>query len=138
MSFTTIAYSTLPDDAKMIRTAVFEVEQGFYDEYDEIDSIATHLVMYDGDTPIACCRHFVGENCHLIGRLAVMKSHRGLGIGKKMMQECERSILACGGKKAMLHAQLRAKEFYEKCGYTPACEPDDEQGCPHIWMQKEL
>lgn len=37
---------TLCEEAKLIREEVFEKEQGFLDEFDEIDEIAKHLVFY--------------------------------------------------------------------------------------------
>ena len=35
-------------------------------------------------------------------------------------------------------AQIRVQKFYEKNGYTPVGEPCDDEGCPHIWMEKLL
>lgn len=37
-----------------------------------------------------------------------------------------------------LHAQCRVKSFYEKLGYTEFGEIDDDEGCPHIWMNKQI
>ena len=34
--------------------------------------------------------------------------------------------------------QEQAKEFYKKQGYQEYGDTDSEQGCPHIWMYKNL
>ena len=51
-------YDFLSDDAKMIRESVFMKEQGFENEFDEIDDIAIHIVLYDNKNPVATCRIF--------------------------------------------------------------------------------
>ena len=38
----------------------------------------------------------------------------------------------------MLDAQARAAGFYEKAGFCTCGEPFDEEGCPHIRMEKDL
>ena len=40
-------YDYLPESSKLIRQTVFVEEQGFVNEIDEIDEIATHIVLYD-------------------------------------------------------------------------------------------
>ena len=55
-------FDKLPDEAVKIRTLVFVEEQGFKDEFDSIDEIATHIVMFDGDNPVAVGRFFPSEN----------------------------------------------------------------------------
>lgn len=42
------AYDFLPEDAKRIREAVFMKEQGFKNEFDDIDLLALHLILYAG------------------------------------------------------------------------------------------
>jgi predicted GNAT family N-acyltransferase len=123
-----------------IRKEVFVTEQGFVDEFDEIDGISSHILIFDGDLPVATCRVFPSENkgeFH-IGRLAVIKTYRRLGVGKRILGEAEAHILAQGGTRITLHSQCSAREFYEKCGYTPFGELEYEQGCPHIGMEKLL
>ena len=39
-----LIYDTLPDEAAEIRRAVFVEEQGFHNEFDEIDKRAKHIV----------------------------------------------------------------------------------------------
>ena len=58
-------------------------EQGFQNEFDDIDSTATHLVLFDGDVPAAVCRFFPGEEpgVYIFGRLAVRKDYRGRHLG---------------------------------------------------------
>lgn len=55
-------YDKQPDEEVKIRTLVFVEEQGFKDEFDSIDETATHLVMFDGDNPVAVGRFFPSEN----------------------------------------------------------------------------
>lgn len=40
-------YEYLAEDAKMIRQRVFMQEQGFVDEFDDIDLQATQIVLHD-------------------------------------------------------------------------------------------
>ena len=135
--------NNLPDCAKTIRQVVFEDEQGFVDEFDETDEIATHFVMFDEDEiPVATCRVFRDEsannNAYILGRLAVYKEYRHNNIGSLLMQEAEKYVHKIGGKSIALHAQCQASGFYGKNGYVEHGEIDDEQGCPHVWMEKTL
>ena len=55
----TVIYESIPKQAKEIRQKVFVDEQGFQNEFDDIDEAATHIVMFDEDKiPIATCRIF--------------------------------------------------------------------------------
>lgn len=129
-------YNSLPDSAKRIRETVFMQEQGFVDEFDALDEVATHLVAFDGDIPAAVCRIWLAENGYRVGRLAVLKEKRGTGLGAAMLAESERYVRTLGGHSISLHAQCRAERFYRKCGYTPYGEIDYDEGVEHIHMRK--
>ncbi len=135
-----ICYDTLPEEAVQIREEVFMREQGFQEEFDEIDGRAVHLVLYCDGSPAAVCRFYQdrmnGE--YLIGRLAVRKAYRGKGIGAVLLSEAEKEIERRGGRMAALHAQRQAQPFYEKQGYAAYGETDFDEGCPHVWMKKRL
>lgn len=131
----------LPVDAEKIRTEVFIDEQGFQNEYDEIDSIAAHVVLYDSqDVPVATCRVFFDSNLksYVIGRLAVLKKHRGENLGTNVVKAAEEYIRKNGGHSVILHAQCRVSNFYQKLGYVSYGEVEDDEGCPHIHMRKQL
>lgn len=134
-------YDFLSDDAKMIRKKVFMDEQGFENEFDDTDKIASQIVMYnENEEPIATCRIFAGseKSQFIFGRLAVIRPYRGMNIGTKMIREAEKLVLKKGGTSMLLHAQCRVKSFYEKLGYTEFGDIEDDEGCPHIWMSKLL
>lgn len=133
-------YDALPDEAKFIRITVFVEEQGFKEEFDTDDNISTHLVMFDGDKPVATGRFYFdnGKQEYMIGRLAVLKEYRGQGLGGEIVKEAERLIKAKGGTSASLHSQCRAQSFYEKLGYEAFGESDFDEDCPHQWMKKVL
>lgn len=134
-------YNYLPEDAKRIRQMVFLEEQGFQNEFDDIDEAATHIVMYDqNNEPIATCRVFEGEEkgAYILGRLAVIKEYRGKHIGSEMVEEAEKTVISKGGKSLCLHAQCRVKEFYAKSGFVEYGQEDEDEGCPHIWMKKQF
>ena len=51
-----VFYKELIEDAKMIRQKVFVEEQGFENEFDDIDQRSLHLVVYQDNEPIGCAR----------------------------------------------------------------------------------
>ena len=55
-------FTTLPQDAKNIRIEVFMKEQGFENEFDEIDNLCHHIVAFDEGKPIGTCRFFKENN----------------------------------------------------------------------------
>ena len=131
-------FHSLPPHAAEIRNTVFVEEQGFVDEFDEIDQVATHLVLYDGEIPAGVCRVFVQEGIWLLGRFAVMKAYRGKGNGSLLLRGAEEAVRSMGGTSLTLHAQCQASPFYQKNGYTPFGDIEYEQDCPHIAMRKDL
>ena len=133
-------FNSLPSDAMLLRRTVFVQEQGFADDEDAIDAIATHLVVYDSEVPIATCRLFAqGEDgAFALGRFCVSKEMRGRGIGQRLLSAAEREIAAQGGRLIVLHSQLHAQRFYEKLGFVPEGEIEYEQGQPHRYMTKTV
>lgn len=136
-----VIYNNIPDCARDIRKKVFTDEQGFQNEFDETDHVATHIVLYDQDgLPVATCRVFwdTSMDSHILGRLAVLKEYRGKNIGSMMVREAEQYVRTQNGKCLTLHAQCRVAGFYQKSGFTEFGEIGEEEGCPHIWMRKYL
>ena len=67
----TVIYKNLPACARELRQKVFVKEQGFRDEFDEIDATAVHLVLFaDDGAPAATCRIFRSEEekTYILGR----------------------------------------------------------------------
>ena len=141
MNIKVIEFDILPQDSKDIREEVFVKEQGFEEEFDTIDNRALHFVAYDElSRPLGTCRVFTedSEVIFYLGRLAVIKEFRAIGIGRELIMAAEDAVRARGGEYIHLHSQKRAMEFYKKCAYTEFGEVDFEEGCPHIWMKKHL
>lgn len=135
--FTTKIYNYLPKEALSLREEVFLVEQGFEREKDEIDDIATHLVVYDNDVTIATARLYATDG-YVVGRICVKKGYRGRGLGGVLLATAEKIAKDKGGTTIRLHAQLRAKEFYERYGYKAYGDIEYEEWCEHIWMKKTI
>ena len=86
---------SLPLEAIDIRQKVFVEEQGFQNEFDEIDKRATHFVVFDRtNTPLATCRLFMEEEsgAYILGRVAVVKEGRGKGIGSFIVRTVEEYV----------------------------------------------
>ena len=135
------SFTSLPKEASDIRKKVFVEEQGFQNEFDDIDNVATHFVMFDdNEVPIATCRAFFNEkeNLYILGRIAVSKEHRGQNLGRIIIEEAEKHIKEKEGKEIRIHAQCRVVAFYEKLGYIPFGETDYDESRPHVWMKKEI
>lgn len=122
-----------------VREKVFVEEQGFsLDlEFDEIDAISKHLEYIVEDKVVATCRIFIEDDEHVYhcGRICVLKEYRSLGLGSKIMEEVKHKVVALGGKEIVLSAQMQAKPFYKKCGFTSYGDIHYDEGCPHIMMK---
>lgn len=134
-------FTYLPDGAKKIREEVFIHEQGFENEYDETDLVAAHILVYgENGAPVGTCRVFWdnGLNSHILGRLAVLREHRGKGFGIKLVEAAAEYVRQSGGAVLTLHAQCRSKGFYEKLGFKEFGDIEYDEGCPHIKMKKNI
>ena len=133
-------YKDIPDEARNIREEVFIKEQGFLEEYDEIDNSATHFVYFYKGVPVGTLRLFTLDNPkdYILGRLAVLKNYRNFKIGTILVESAIDYAKEKNGEKIILHSQLHAKDFYKKLGFSEYGEIEYEEDCPHIWMEKIL
>jgi len=143
MNYTHTWQIGIPSDAAMVRTEVFVDEQGFPAEIelDELDKTALHIVLYQHSAPIATGRILqLSETEFRLGRIAVLQARRKSGIGAQIMQLMEQRAQELGAKKILLSAQLRTKEFYEKCGYTAVSNGKIylDHHVEHINMEKSI
>ena len=124
-----------------IREEVFIKEQGFQNEFDEIDEIAEHIVLYSEDDPVGCGRIYPDQKkqgiWHL-GRVAIRKPYRKCGYGKVILGALEIQAKDLGAMTMQLSAQVQAIPFYEICGYHTIGEEYMDEHVPHRTMQKIL
>ena len=137
------------EDAKLIREKVFMDEQGFQNEFDQIDQDPhmIHVVAYDAGKPIGCARVFPiqlepglenVDGAWVFGRLAVLPDHRGRGLGSQLLAYSEAAAKEHGATTMHLHAQCVAQPFYEKSGYKAYGPIEFDEHVEHQWMEKQL
>lgn len=129
------------EDAKMIRQTVFVDEQGFEEEFDTIDDIAWHVLIYQDGKPVGVGRTFPKEKnstTYIIGRVAVVKELRKTGLGALVIQYLEETAKKQGATRIELSSQCTAESFYKHIGYTSIGDVYLDQFAPHIKMIKEI
>lgn len=124
-----------------IRRTVFIDEQNV-DEAIEMDGLeheGIHVLLTHDGTPAGCARIMVNGPVGKIGRVAVLKAFRGLGLGKAVMEECARILKATPGvTEARLGAQTYAIPFYEGLGYRVDGDEYIDANIPHRPMVMTL
>ncbi|UMT79087.1 GNAT family N-acetyltransferase [Staphylococcus roterodami] len=130
------------EDCFAIRKKVFVEEQGVPEEneIDDYESISIHLIGYDQDNqPIATARiRPIDEKVVKIERVAVIKSYRGAGIGRKLMQAVDSLAKDEGYENVTMHAQCHAIPFYESLNFKKRGNIFLEEGIEHVEMMKKL
>ena len=124
-----------------IRKAVFVDEQGIAlaEDIDGLDDVATQLIATDAGTPIGTARLLEKGSTGKIGRLAVLKPHRGKGIGAAIIRAALKELSARAHiREARLGAQIDAIAFYEALGFSPVGDPFLDAGLPHQEMVRRL
>lgn len=130
------------EDAFSVRREVFCREQGYeeVEEFDAIDREAQHVVVYENGQPTATGRLYRTEEpgAWRIGRVAVRKSHRGMGLGAVIMEQMLKRAGQLKAEKLELDAQCRAMGFYQKFGFEAVGDEHMDGTIPHKKMQRIL
>lgn len=132
------SWDTNKDALSYIRRKVFIEEQNVPEalEWDEYDNHCIHILVTDDNSkPVATGR--MKDDGH-IGRMAVLKEYRKLGIGRKILNELISLAIKKNLKKIYLHAQTTAIPFYQQQGFETCSEEFMDAGIPHKSMQREL
>lgn len=132
--------NSLNTDGYNLRVKTFVEEQGFAMEIEindnEDDYI--HCYLYKESILVGYLRYIVNNEIVHIGRVCVDKDYRGNGIGSLLFMHIENELSQKGYKNIEIHSQLRAKAFYQKCGYKEIGNIFLEDEVQHIKMIKEL
>ena len=127
-----------------MRRMVFINEQGVSeaDEVDGKDKDAVHLLAVDLIGFVGAARVLRLDQMEnptvKIGRVCVLRDHRGKGIGEAILEQCHKSARSLGATRAILGAQVSALAFYERLGYRAYGEVFDDAGIDHRMMEKTL
>ncbi len=71
-------------------------------------------------------------------QVAVALAYQGTGIGKYLVNFCEKTAIEHGFKSIRLHARITAVPFYKYMNYTTVGDMFKEVGIPHYEMEKTL
>ncbi|MGW2019294.1 GNAT family N-acetyltransferase [Streptomyces sp. NPDC001927] len=134
-----------------VRREVFVVEQNVPQEieYDAYDATAVHvLAVREDGLPLGTGRLLHGADAAgktggdasvgSLGRLAVSKAARGLGVGAALVRAIEDAARERGLTAVDLHAQTHALGFYERLGYEVYGPEFPDAGIPHRAMRRAL
>jgi predicted GNAT family N-acyltransferase len=125
-------------DAGRIRELVFVREQGVPPalEMDDQDALCDHALAYaDDGTAIATGRLLPDGH---IGRMAVLKEWRGIGVGALVLRVLVDQARARRHASAQLNAQVYAAGFYRRYGFEVSGPEFMDAGIAHVPMQLDL
>jgi predicted GNAT family N-acyltransferase len=129
------------EKAKTMRVKIFVEEQGVpiedeFDQFDVLGDACQHILVFHEGEPVGTGRlRFVGEYGKL-ERICITKEYRKYGLGRVIIESLEEIARQAGTTRYKLHAQVQASGFYKKLGYTETSDIFDEDGIPHVIMEK--
>ena len=124
-----------------LRRTIFIDEQGVDEalEMDGLDDHATLIVLYVDQTAIGCARYRVLGDKVKVERVGILKEYRRQGLGEHIMTFVEEQIKEyTKAQWITLNAQLTAKDFYLRLGYSPIGDIFMEANIEHQKMIKEI
>lgn len=126
------------DAIRSIRETVFVHEQQvpLELEWDEADKSAYHvLAVSSAGAAIGTARLLADAH---IGRMSVLASWRGRGVGSALLEHLLDVARRRGFTEVFLSAQVHALEFYRRHGFECRGEPYLEAGIPHRAMARHI
>ena len=137
VNITQVSWREVENYLREVRQVVFVEEQAVAPdfEWDDLDAGAIHILALSDNQPIACLRII---DYHKIGRMAVLKEWRGMGLGSALLLEAVAVCKNYGSKSIHLSAQTHAIEFYRKAGLKVTSVEYCDVQIPHVDMQLDL
>ena len=141
------------DEVYALRHQVFVIGQDVPEdlERDDLDATAEHALARLDGAVVGTGRLIDGrtdEDGRLepgtsgqvgtIGRMAVHEQARGTGTGRALLDLLVARAAEKGLPLVELHAQVHARGFYERAGFTPFGEVYLEAGIEHLGMRRAL
>ena len=130
-----VSWSERRAEIVSVRRVVFIEEQNVPEslELDGKDPDCRHVLACDNSgAPVGTARINASGR---IGRMAVLREYRRLGIGREILHV----IMDCGRANGItdfhVSSQVSAIGFYEKMGFVPHGEEYEEAGIMHIAMK---
>lgn len=121
-----------------VREQVFCHEQGYSLELDRdgTDPVALHVLVRVAGEPAGTGRLYPdGEGRWHVGRISVLKEHRGKHIGDLVMRMLLMSALEFQADEVLLGSQIHAIGFYASLGFEECGERYLDEGDPHQPMR---
>jgi predicted GNAT family N-acyltransferase len=125
---------------RRIRREVFVQEQGVCpaNEFDDTDRVAVHLLAWRGGEAVGTARLYSANGLGRIGRVAVLASQRGQGVGEALMARALEEAGRMRYSEIVLHAQTRVQAFYTRLGFEAEGAVYEEENIPHITMRARV
>ena len=123
------------DACYRVRETVFVEEQGVppWEELDAYDETADHFLAEVDGAVVGTARLIAKEGFAKIGRVAVLKEHRGKGIGRDLMILTMKAGFA-RFPRLVLEAQVQVISFYEQLGFIAEGDVYLDAGIEHRLM----
>lgn len=121
-----------------LRMQVFVQEQGVPVEleHDEWDARSVHAIASDGSGCVVGTGRLLPDG-H-IGRMAVARAARGLGVGSALLAALIEAARRRGLRHLALSAQVSAVPFYSKHGFAARGAAFLDAGIEHVTMTRTL
>lgn len=126
-------------DALALRCRVFILEQGPYQDPDDADKHAWHLLGRDAAGTLQACLRVLDPGVKYaepaIGRVVTAPEVRGLGVGQALMRA---ALAHCHaqwpGRSVRISAQAHLQGFYSALGFVTVSPHYLEDGIAHVEM----
>jgi predicted GNAT family N-acyltransferase len=122
---------------RAVREEVFIREQAVPVEleWDNFDAVCLHALAFYGNEAIGTGRLLPDG---YIGRMAVVPSWRGRGVGCAILDILVEQARRRGLGQVVLNAQVQAVPFYERSGFMREGGVFADAGIPHVRMRRAL
>ena len=119
-----LTYDDLTKD--QLYTLAYERQRTFvadqqrpYQDLDDVDRVARHILGYQGDQLVAYARAYQEGDHAKFGRVLTIPEVRGQGLGRCLMDQITAELARdFPGEPVEILAQVGKRGFYEKFGYV--------------------
>ncbi len=123
-----------------IRQKVYVEEQNCPpdEEWDNLDGGATHLLALQAGRGAGTLRYYDDAGWLHIGRLAVYREYRGLGIARALLEYCLDAGKKADFRQAFLNSQFDKTGLYQSYGFKVVGDEFMEAGIRHYRMERDF